>query len=359
MKTRQEIKAEAKKILAAHRSEVSIYYVIWSLVCATVMIVLSLAAGLLGQFSASASAIAAISVIIAIVAALAPMMFSFYDYPLRLIKGEPVSLSMLWSGWKSANYVRSLWVTLRYIGWMVLLYLVVFVPLTVFTLVSAFAFGYSLLGQTSVPGVSVQAIVADEMPIGEMAAYNKLHEPAGVNRVDPRPSTVSILLVFLLIILIAVASCLAFMWLDATYSQAYFIITGDQQTTAGQAVALAKTLMKGHRWQYIVFTMSFWGWALLAALISGVINYIIGIAGLAIGTSGVMDSARMVGQLSSAAVTAYLMTSYLMTAKAVYFRELVAENSAAAAQSKAIDDTPTPAIAAASTITPQTAPQDS
>ncbi|MBQ6450070.1 DUF975 family protein [bacterium] len=346
MKTRQEIKTEAKKILAAHRGQVSIYYVIWSLIVTAAFIVLSLAAGLLLQFSAASGVITVIALLIAMVAVLAPMMFAFYDYPLHLIKGESVSLSMLWSGWKSANYARSLWLTLRYVGWMILLYLVVFVPLAIVTLVAAYTFGYSLLSQTSMPGVSVQAIVADDT-----AFYD------APRNIVARPSTTSILLVFLLIILLIVVSFLAFMWLDATYSQAYFIITGDPQTTTSQAITLAKTLMKGHRWQYMVFTMSFWGWFLLSALMTIAISSAVESLGTTMDISGVKDLMQISAQLLSTVITAYLATSYLMTAKAVFFRELVAESTSANAQTSSAPLAPAPTPAAAPAVNTEMTPQ--
>lgn len=50
------------------------------------------------------------------------------------------------------------------------------------------------------------------------------------------------------------------------YSQTYYILKDHPEYSATEAITASRRLMKGHKWNFFVFGLSFIGWAILAAI---------------------------------------------------------------------------------------------
>jgi Predicted integral membrane protein len=50
------------------------------------------------------------------------------------------------------------------------------------------------------------------------------------------------------------------------YSQTYYILKDHPDYSATEAISASRRLMKGHKWNFFVFGISFIGWAFLATI---------------------------------------------------------------------------------------------
>ena len=55
------------------------------------------------------------------------------------------------------------------------------------------------------------------------------------------------------------------------YSQAMYIVAENPEIGAREAIEQSKTMMEGHKMEYFVLLLSFYGWALLGALTLGIL----------------------------------------------------------------------------------------
>ncbi len=56
------------------------------------------------------------------------------------------------------------------------------------------------------------------------------------------------------------------------YSQAVFAAIDDPDLAARDALRVSKDLMRGHKWEYFVLTLSFLGWTILIAMTAGILG---------------------------------------------------------------------------------------
>lgn len=57
-----------------------------------------------------------------------------------------------------------------------------------------------------------------------------------------------------------------------SYTQVIYLMLDDPTLTPMQAIRRSKELMRGHKWEYFVLQLSFYGWALLSAVTFNILN---------------------------------------------------------------------------------------
>lgn len=72
--------------------------------------------------------------------------------------------------------------------------------------------------------------------------------------------------VFLWSILLVIPGIIA----AISYSMVYYCLIDNESLSASDAIRASKELMNGHKWEYVVFELSFIGWALLVGVTFGI-----------------------------------------------------------------------------------------
>jgi uncharacterized membrane protein len=91
------------------------------------------------------------------------------------------------------------------------------------------------------------------------------------------------------------------------YSQAFYILSDDPSKSIRQCMNESKQMMKGNKAKYFCLALSFIGWALLAAVISGIVESISEILYM----SGIVEIiVSLIGQLILVPLLVYIYSTY-------------------------------------------------
>lgn len=155
------------------------------------------------------------------------MSFGYTSYSLRMARNEQPGLGHLFDGF--ARPGRVLWAAI---------------------LVSIFTFLWSLLVMLPVIAILVVMVVMEADAALLMGVYFAL----------------------------VAAAMVAVVAISYRYSLTNYFIIDDPDCTARQAVRRSKETMRGKKWTLFVLDLSFFGWALLSAVLSAVISLLLPIA---------------------------------------------------------------------------------
>lgn len=280
MKTRKEIKAEAYSCIKQDSFGIAKFFV-GQMVLVSVVPSLIAVLSVMNKQTMQASSVADYSVGTKMIYMLvygftwvvltAPAQLAMSKYALAKINGEQGS-DLFWFGWRKENFARSLVAWLAEVGAdyavAVLVFLVLLIPAIFLSVAS---------GGLLIPLVALSFLL-----------------------VTP--------LVYVLI-------C----WIDSFFTQAMFLLNATEDLTGWQAVKLSAKMMKGHQREYVKLMLSFVGRIILVSTVVAFLTIMINI----------FDSSGALSGLVTMVLVAAFLAPHIMLTRAVYYRELVAEQAAA------------------------------
>jgi uncharacterized membrane protein len=215
MKTRAELKRLAKEQLKGKWAGAVVFLL--------AIFVFELGVGLLeNKFLSSWSSL--ISLLIT-----GPLAFSLTQYFYKLMQGKVLELGTMWDGFRRYK-----------------------VTVVLFILVFFWSFLWMLPALALGVGVVMITAVLGGVGLASGAGWELLLQGS----------------IWLLLVLVLVA--VWGLYVQARYSQAWFLIAKDNKLTPSQAVAQSVALMKGHMEEYIILELSFLGWVMLGCLTLGI-----------------------------------------------------------------------------------------